>query len=269
VSEPGDLPVLDVLGVRVHAMTLADLFADITRAVEGGRPWLIGYHNLHSVYLHHHDADMRRYCERADRLFIDGMGLVLAARIAGYPVGRRHRSTSVDWIGALVELAAARGWRVFLLGSRPGVAARAADVLRARAPAARLEHAHGYFDVTAGGQENEAVLARIRAFRPHLLLVGMGMPRQEKWLMDNQDRLPPVVALNLGAIFDYLGGEVPTPPRWLSRLGFEWLGRLVAEPRRLAARYLAEPWTLVPLLLSDVRRRWSSGVGERADARHP
>jgi N-acetylglucosaminyldiphosphoundecaprenol N-acetyl-beta-D-mannosaminyltransferase len=258
----------ELLGARVHAMTLGDLFDDIARAIDAERKWVVGYHNLHSLYLYHHDAAMRRYCDQANRIFIDGMGLVFAARLAGLPIGRQHRSTSVDWLMTLTSLAAARGWRVFLLGSRPGVAARAAEALRSASPNLQIDVAHGYFDMAPTAPENEAVLARIRGFQPSILIVGMGMPRQEQWVVENRHRIDAAVILNLGAIFDYLGGEVPTPPRWMSRIGLEWLGRLVIEPRRLWRRYLVEPWSLLPLLLRDlIENRKAADVDRRADVR--
>lgn len=252
MSDSALLRPYELLGARVHAMTVHELFNDIARAIEAERRWVVGYHNLHSLYLYHHDAVMRRYCDQANRIFIDGMGLVLAARLAGLPIGRQHRSTSIDWLMALTTLAATRGWRIFLLGSRPGVAARAAEVLCEASPDLQIDVAHGHFDMDPTAAENEAVLARIRGFQPSILIVGMGMPRQEQWVVENRHRIDATVILNLGAIFDYLGGEVPTPPRWMSRIGFEWLARLAAEPSRLWRRYLVEPWSLLPLLVRDM-----------------
>jgi N-acetylglucosaminyldiphosphoundecaprenol N-acetyl-beta-D-mannosaminyltransferase len=79
--------------------------------------------------------------------------------------------------------------------------------------------------------------------------VGMGMPRQEHWIMDNLHRLHSMVVLPCGASIDYVCGEIPTPPRWAGRWGLEWLCRLLAEPRRLWKRYLIEPWFLGQLFL--------------------
>jgi N-acetylglucosaminyldiphosphoundecaprenol N-acetyl-beta-D-mannosaminyltransferase len=222
---------------------------------------MIANHNLHSIYLYHHCDAMRRYCDRADRIFIDGMALVLLARIVGIPLRREHRFTSVDWLEPLMRLAGANGWRVFLLGSRPGVAAAAGEALRRNVPSFEFDSASGFFDTAPESLENETVLARIDQFRPDILLVGMGMPRQERWILENRDRVSATVIMNLGAIFDYLAGEIPTPPRWMSRLGLEWLGRLIAEPRRLGRRYLVEPWSLLPLLARDLVRRRGSAAG--------
>ena len=97
---------------------------------------------------------------------------------------------------------------------------------------------HGYFDKSPDSVENEAVLQAINATRPDILLVGLGMPLQERWLMENWDRIEAKVALPVGALFDYLAGEFPRAPRWMTDHGLEWLGRLIIEPRRLWRRYL-------------------------------
>jgi len=100
------------------------------------------------------------------------------------------------------------------------------------------------------------VLAQIREFQPQVLMVGMGMPRQEYWILDNLPDIAANVVLTAGACFDYLAGVIPTPPRWLGKIGLEWIFRLWHEPRRLWKRYLWEPWLLLPLAPKDVLRRF-------------
>ena len=99
------------------------------------------------------------------------------------------------------------------------------------------------------------MLEEIAAFRPDVLLVGMGMPRQEAWIERTFERLPSCPILPVGAAFDYEAGVVATPPSWTGRLGLEGVWRLFSEPRRMAARYLLEPWTLVGPALGDLARR--------------
>lgn len=103
--------------------------------------------------------------------------------------------------------------------------------------------------------EAAAVTDAISAARPDVLLVGMGMPRQERWVARFRDRLPPCVILTVGAAFDYEAGVTPTPPRWSGRLGVEWLFRFAAEPRRLFFRYFIEPWSLIGPALADLAGR--------------
>jgi N-acetylglucosaminyldiphosphoundecaprenol N-acetyl-beta-D-mannosaminyltransferase len=241
-----------LLGVVVDPLTIAELNERIAKAVARGEQWIIANHNLHSVYLYHRNPKMRSFFAKAQVIHIDGMPLVYWARVLGYPVTKQHRVTYVDWVHPLMATAAAEGWRVFYLGGKPGVAARAAEKLRRQYPGLVLETRHGYFTP----EENDAVLEEIARFQPHVLMVGMGMPRQEHWVLDNLERISANAILTAGACFDYVAGVIPTPPRWMGRMGLEWLYRLWSEPRRLARRYLLEPWFLVPLVLKDLTGRF-------------
>jgi len=243
---------LTLLGVTVDPLTITELNKCIAKAVAQGERWIIANHNLHSVYLYHRDPKMRAFFAKAQVVHIDGMSLVYWARVLGYPVTKQHRVTYVDWVHPLMATAAAEGWRVFYLGGKPGVAARAAEKLRQQYPGLVLETRHGYFTP----EENDAVLEEITRFQPHVLMVGMGMPRQEHWVLDNLERISANAILTAGACFDYVAGVIPTPPRWMGRMGLEWLYRLWSEPRRLARRYLLEPWFLVPLALKDLSARF-------------
>lgn len=236
-------------------MTLEDLIVAVEEAIASGRCSVIGNHNLHSISLYHRDGAMRSFCDSARYVFIDGMPIVFLGRMLGLPLRSAHRLTAVDWLPPLLKRAAGQGWRVFFLGARPGVAGRAADRLRSDVPGLQLEVHHGYFDQREGSPGNEGVLTRLGEYRPHLLIVGLGMPRQEDWIRRNRDRITVPVILNQGGFLDYFAGATRTPPRWLGPLGLEWLGRLACDPRRLAARYLVEPWSLLPHLSGTLVRR--------------
>ncbi|HEY0035710.1 MAG TPA: WecB/TagA/CpsF family glycosyltransferase, partial [Longimicrobium sp.] len=170
---PNEPRTYEMLGVRFNLVDDAELLGAVERAVESGERRVVGGHNLHSVYLYHRDPRMRRFYAESRVTFLDGMPLVWLARALGYPSRRAHRHAPIDWMPALLERARQRGWRVFFLGSLPQVEAKAAQVFRARYPGLALETHHGYFDVAPGSAENEAVLARIQEFRPHLLCVCM------------------------------------------------------------------------------------------------
>ncbi|HWZ59384.1 MAG TPA: WecB/TagA/CpsF family glycosyltransferase [Gemmatimonadaceae bacterium] len=249
------------LGVRVGAYTIDDLHAVIGEAVAADARIVIANHNMHSVALTRRDAKFRAFFDVADVTHVDGMPLVPLGRMLGAPLTRAHRVTYVDWVPALMAEAERRRWRVFSLGGRPGVGERGAAVLRERHPALEIETAHGYFDQRAGGAESEAVLGRIAAFAPHVLLVGLGMPRQEHWAYDHRGRIAANATLMAGAALDYVAGAVPTPPRWAGRWSLEWAFRLVAEPKRLGQRYLIEPWPVLGLFVREWTTRALRGEG--------
>jgi N-acetylglucosaminyldiphosphoundecaprenol N-acetyl-beta-D-mannosaminyltransferase len=241
-----------LFGVKVNALTITELNALIARAIGNEKKTIIANHNLHSVYLFHHEAKMRAFYDRADYTYIDGMPFVFWARLLGIKLKLKNRVTLLDWIAPLLTEAAKNNWRIFYLGGQNGVAEKALQKIIAEFPDLQLQCHHGYFEQQ--GAPNQEVLAKIREFRPHLLMVGMGMPLQECWIVDNYHDIAANVMLNAGACFDYLAGVISTPPRWLGRIGMEWIFRLLHEPRRLRRRYLWEPWFILPLAFKDLTR---------------
>jgi N-acetylglucosaminyldiphosphoundecaprenol N-acetyl-beta-D-mannosaminyltransferase len=254
------------LGVTLQPRSMPEMNKLVERGIRERQRWIIANHNLHSVYLFHRYPRLREFYSDVNWTYLDGMPLVALGRLYGYPLQRKQRVTHADWMGPLMELAAGRGWRVFNLGSPRQVAEKGAAQLRKLYPALQIEVSDGYFDARRDSDENEALVARINAYRPDLLMVGMGMPRQEFWTQENFARLKAHVILSSnGAAFEYVAGAVPTPPRWAGRIGLEWIFRLVNEPRRLFARYLIEPWYILLLLLQDYPRN-RHGVKMRASA---
>lgn len=226
----------------------------ITKAVTSGRSSRIANHNAHSIYLTKKNPEFAAFFEDADLIEVDSTPLIFFTRTLGLHSRRFHRCTYLDWRDHFWSVAARNSWRVFYLGGEPGVAAKAAESLTARYPGLRLSTRHGYFDMTSGSEDNEAVLREITEARAQVLFVGMGMPRQEIWLQRNQHLLPPTVALSVGAALDYEAGAQRPAPRWMGQIGIEWLFRLAGDPRRLFYRYCVEPWWLVAPAFRDVRR---------------
>lgn len=243
------------LGIRVGAYTRDDLNRAIAGAVDAGTRIVIANHNMNSVSLVRRDAQLRAFYDSADVIHVDGMPLVPLGRALGAPLQRAHRVTYVDWVPALMAAAAQAGWRVFYLGGRPGVADRACNVLRARHPTLSIAARHGYFDQRPDSADSAAILDEIARFAPHVLMVGLGMPRQELWVHAHRRHLTANATLLAGAALDYVAGAVPTPPRWAGRWSLEWAFRLAAEPRRLTRRYLIEPWPVLGLFVSEWIRR--------------
>jgi len=168
-----------LLGLALHPMTSQKLTAVVEQGILESRKRIITNHNLHSVYLFHRHQKLREFYKNAHWTFIDGMPLIGLGRLYGYALEREQRVTLADWIHPLMETAAQKRWRVFNLGSPEGVAEKGAAALRRLYPGLKVEVSHGYFDSKPCSAENEAVLQRINAHQPDLLMVGMSMPRQE------------------------------------------------------------------------------------------
>jgi N-acetylglucosaminyldiphosphoundecaprenol N-acetyl-beta-D-mannosaminyltransferase len=244
----------DLHGFHVDALTSTDVVELTAKAVATSSSTLVANHNMHSLFLYSRDAKMRAFYERAQYTNVDGIPVVFFARMLGFKVNRVHRIGAMDWGPLLLQAAAREGWRVFYLGSEPGVAEAGAQILRDKYPGLQIRTRDGFFDTARDGADNRSVVQEINAFQPDVLFVGMGMPRQERWLLDNLDDLDARVIFPVGAFMDYIAGAIPSPPRWLGPIGLEWLYRLVSEPRRLWHRYLVEPWFVLMWFARNLRR---------------
>jgi N-acetylglucosaminyldiphosphoundecaprenol N-acetyl-beta-D-mannosaminyltransferase len=255
-----EFPSFDLLGIRLNRMTAHDLVDVVEQAVDNKRRCVIGNHNLHSLYLWIHEPKMRGLFSIADYINIDGMSLVLLGRLFGCPFKPQHRTNYIDLLPLLTEEATRRGWKFFYLGSRPGVAEKAAERLRRRYPGLQIATRSGYFEAGRFTIENQSVLAEIRRYAPDVLLVGMGMPRQEIWISENLEDITAHTIFCCGGLMDLVAGEIPTAPRWLGPLGLEWLYRLCSEPTRLWKRYLLEPWFIFFHIVMHYLRNGQLGI---------
>ena len=239
-------PRLSLLGGQVDLITSGEMLRFVDIVAGAGGSAVIANHNGHSLFLMRRNRDLQAFFEDADVIQIDSTPMIAWGALLGLPVRGRHRSTYLDWRREFWPLANLRGWRVFYLGGGPGVAKLACNRLAAAWPNVILAAHDGYFDASADSSANRKALGRIADFAPDILFVGMGMPRQEQWILDNRAHLTSGVIFSVGAAFDYEAGAQPIPPRWSGRLGLEWLFRLAGHPRRLGLRYLVEPWSLLP-----------------------
>jgi N-acetylglucosaminyldiphosphoundecaprenol N-acetyl-beta-D-mannosaminyltransferase len=239
------------LEITIDQVTIDELIEYIYFAVTLKKKSIIANHNLHSLYLVHHNHSLQQFYGYSALTHIDGMGIVIIGNLLGIPIRKEHRITYVDLVPLLMAKAAEKGWRIFFVGSKRGVGEEAVKRLRSMFPKLQIASHHGYFNATSASYENQKVLAEITAFRTDILMVGMGMPRQEHWILDNLDSINSYVILPSGACMDYVAGVVRTPPRWAGRIGLEWLFRLFSEPRRLWKRYLVEPWFICLLITKD------------------
>lgn len=238
----------EILGVKVNLLSMVQLNSLVGEAVKLNSKWIIANHNLNSLYIFHHNAAMKDFYSKVDYVHIDGMALIFLGKLLSLPFKREHRVTYADWVWSLMEQAANDSWRVLYLGSKPGVAERGAAILRNRYPKLEITTAHGYFTEAS---QNQAIVDQINTYKPNILMVGMGMPRQEEWILANIDQIEANIVLPSGACIDYIAQEIATPPRWMGRVGLEWLYRLATEPKRLWRRYLVEPWFIAKLLIEE------------------
>lgn len=245
---------VSVLRVRVDGLALDGLIDSVSRMAASTTKRQVAYANIHVLNVAWSDHELRQVLNEADVVYCDGYGVVLGARLLGYRLP--GRMTGADWIYPFCARCASAGITIYLLGSAPGVAARAAARLRARYPELRIVGVHhGYLHDTPN--ECAAAIADVNAARPDILLVGMGTPLQEKWIAAHRAELNVPVCWSVGALFDYVAGVVPRAPHWMLDNGLEWLYRLYLEPRRLGYRYLiGNPLFFWRILRQRLAEKW-------------
>jgi N-acetylglucosaminyldiphosphoundecaprenol N-acetyl-beta-D-mannosaminyltransferase len=228
---------INLLGVSVHPIGSKNLNDMIGNIILRNEKHLILHVNAHCLNLTFKYPWLRQFLNRATIVFCDGFGVILGARILGSHIP--ERITYADWMWQLAQYAEQQGFSLFFLGARQSVAEKAATCLVEKYPGLRIAGVHnGHFDKTPGGPENTTVIQKINEARCNILIVGFGMPLQEKWLMENWKYIDANIALTGGAVFDYISGELRRSPQWMTNHGLEWLGRLIIEPSRLWKRYL-------------------------------
>lgn len=240
---------VDILDIEVTPLNADALLSYIDEAVAAGEGIKIAGHNLHSVYLYHSVPAFKRFYDAADVVLVDGAP-VLVALNRGRSKGERKkfdsetRIGSTDWIGKIGSVNSVH--RVALIGSSPASNSGAVKALLSNNP-----HLH-VLGIPGAGWSDEALkaaMSKIADFKPDVLLIGLGMPLQESVATAISLSQPSIAIATVGGAIDQLSGAQKNAPRWLGRLGLEWLWRLTSQPRRLWHRYLVEPVMLAVLLL--------------------
>lgn len=216
-----------ILNVRVDDLTCTEALACIEDFILARVPRQIVTVNPEFIVMAQSDAEFRAILNSSALSIPDGVGLLWASRVLGRPL--RERVTGSDMVPLLAARAAQRGYRLFLLGAAPGVAARAAEILCAQYPGLIVA---GTFAGSPAIEAEAEIVQRVRATRPDILCVAYGAPAQDKWIARNLTRLEVPVAMGIGGALDFIAGTARRAPRRWQQLGLEWLHRLIHEPWR-------------------------------------
>jgi N-acetylglucosaminyldiphosphoundecaprenol N-acetyl-beta-D-mannosaminyltransferase len=240
-----------VLGVPLDATTPEALVERVVARAKSSERSVVAYANVHVLNQAYEDESLRRFLGDADLVYCDGSGVALAARALGMPVGKRL--TGADFVWPLMRRLAVEELPVFLLAGEPASIEAAGGRLRTEVPGLRIAGtAHGYQALP----EEAELVAAINESGAKILFVGMGTPRQERFVARNRDRIEVPVIWVVGALFDFVSGRLRRGPAWMTGHHLEWLARLLVEPRRLAGRYLVgNPLFVLRLLRERLLKR--------------
>jgi len=240
---------INLLGAQIDPLTLEQFAEKIALSVEKKLSCFVVTLNPELLYRAQYEKYLLAMINRADLVTADGIGIVWACRTTGRPVPQRV--TGIDLMMRLLELAAEKRWRVFLLGSAPGVAEAAAQRAVKLFPGLRVAGTlHGYFS----DHENDEVVSKIKCASPDLIFVALGSPRQERWIDENFNSFGMPVAMGVGGSLDVLSGNIQRVPEWFMRRNLEWLGRLLREPSRWKRMLVLPKFMILVLIRYKIKR---------------
>lgn len=210
--------------------------------------------NVDHVIKLREDKEFQRVYSEAGAVVADGMPLIWASKMLGKPL--KEKVSGADLFSRLGSAFEERQYRLFFLGSAEGVPEQAAMNLKATYPGINIV---GCYSPTYGfehnEEENESIVKMLTASQPDIVFVGVGAPKQEKWIYRHYTSYQAPISIGVGATFDFLSGSVKRAPDFMQKTGLEWLWRLSQEPGRLWKRYLLEDSQFLLLLLKELRKR--------------
>lgn len=220
-----------ILGVKIDEFSFLEVMEKITVFLSGEKMHQIATVNPEFIMAAQKDSTFKDILNSTNLNVPDGFGLQCAAFYKRKKIGKRLTGVDLTW--EIAKLAAEKGYSIFLLGGKPGVAEMTAN--RLRYLYRNLKIAGTY----AGSPDEKGLVEKIVASKADILLVAFGAPKQEKFIAENKKELKCKVAMGVGGSFDYISEIIPRAPKWMQALGLEWLYRLVKQPKRFRRIYTA------------------------------
>jgi len=238
------------MGCLIDNLTMEETLQTIERFVASRVPHQHVVVNVDKLVKAQKDPELRRIINECALINADGMPVVWASHLLGKPL--KERVAGVDLFDALMGRAAARGWRVFLLGAREDIVSRVRHLYAQRYPQLVFAgHRNGYWEA----EQEQDVVDEITNAHADLLFVAISSPKKEQFLGAYQAQMRIPFAMGVGGTFDVVAGKVKRAPLWMQRAGLEWFYRFLQEPRRMFRRYFIEDMAFVGLLLKELRQR--------------
>jgi N-acetylglucosaminyldiphosphoundecaprenol N-acetyl-beta-D-mannosaminyltransferase len=227
-----------VMGLPINGLSADDAVDTLERMIQSGGTHQVCTMNV-DIWLNAlADSHLHRIVAGSSLVFPDGTPLMWASGLLGCPLA--ERVTGADLVPRLAELSARKGYKIFLLGGKPGVAHRACRLLQRNYPGVQIVGTFAPAEENLIRMDHAEILRKIHAAGPDILLVAFGNPNQEKWIWMHRKRLGVPLSMGVGDSFDVLVGDTRRAPRWMQKCGLEWAVRFLQEPVRLGPRYLRD-----------------------------
>lgn len=227
------------MNTEIDNLTMPEALSAIDNIIKQNKNAYVVTPNVDHIVQLEAGGEICEVYKNADLILTDGKPLLWISKWYGTPI--KEKISGSDLFPKLCQMAAEKGYMMFFLGAAEGVAAKAAENLMKKYPGLNVVGTYSPpYGFEKDAAEMQKITEMIREKRPHILVVGLGCPKQEKFILNNREQLGVPISLGLGASLDFEAGNIKRAPRWMANNGLEWLYRITQDPKRLAKRYLVD-----------------------------
>lgn len=235
------------LNTEVDNLTMSEAVKRIEQLILKKKPSYVVTPNVDHIVKLENDTEFQEVYREADLILTDGKPLIWISNMKGKPI--KEKISGSDLFPRVCELAAKKNYKVFLLGAAEGIAERAANNLKAKYNGLNIVGTYSpNFGFENDEKEINEIIKMINEARPEILAVGLGAPKQEKFIWKFKNELNVPISLAIGASIDFEAGNIKRAPKWMQNIGFEWFYRLCKEPKRMYKRYLIDDIKIIKII---------------------
>lgn len=248
---------INVFGIDIDNVSWSEAIAFIQKAIlsSNSAPKFIVTPNVDHIIQIQRDPEFKNIYSKADLVLCDSQIVMWTCKLLGQPLEAKIPGSIL--LPVICREAPKYGWKLFFLGAGPGVAKAAARKLEQQFPGLQVT---GFYSPPYGfiedHLENRKIIRILKKAEPDILFVGLGAPKQERWIYEHKDEYHVPISIGVGAAFDFISGNVQKAPRWMTNYGLEWFWRFLQEPRRLWKRYFIRDLAFIPLLAKEFIKRF-------------
>ena len=235
------------MNTEIDNLTMDETLQAIDRLIQEDKNAYVVTPNVDHIVRLEKNSEFQEVYEHADLILADGKPLIWISKKYKTPI--QEKISGSDLFPLLCKMATEKGYKMYFLGAAEGVVTKAAENLRNRFPGLEVVGTYSPpFGFEKDTAEIEKIIRMIKTVKPHILVVGLGSPKQEKFILNYREQLKVPISLGLGASLDFEAGNIQRAPDWMSRNGLEWFYRFIHEPRRLFKRYFVDDMKIVKLI---------------------
>ena len=242
------------MNTEIDNLTMQEALKEIDELIKKNKNAYVVTPNVDHIIQLERGGELVEVYKNADLILCDGKPLIWISKWYGTPI--KEKISGSDLFPRLCAMAAKRGYKMFFLGAAEGVAAKAAEKLEKKYPGLQVI---GTYSPPYGFEKDKEELDKIKEIirdaQPHILIVGLGCPKQELFILHNKDELEVPISLGLGASLDFEAGNIKRAPKWMADHGLEWIYRIFQDPKRLAKRYLVDDRKIIRLAIKYKKTR--------------